>query len=62
MKTYPNVDWVDAERSCAPCFLHGQDPCPQAGPDGYSPCYDNINHDEVVERIGKLLKKIKEMK
>jgi len=57
MKTYPNADWVDAERSCAPCFIHGQDPCPQAGSDGYSPCYDNINLDEVVERIERLLNK-----
>jgi ADP-heptose:LPS heptosyltransferase len=61
LKTYPNVDWVDAERHCAPCFIHGQDPCPQASNlDGYSPCYDGINKDEVVERIGKLLEKVKE--
>jgi len=56
LKTYPNVDWVDAERSCAPCFIHGQEPCPQAGTDGYSPCYDELDQDEIVEKIEKLLK------
>jgi ADP-heptose:LPS heptosyltransferase len=60
MKTYPNADWVDAERSCAPCFLHGQESCPQAAADGYSPCYDEIDKDEVIERIEKLLNKEKE--
>lgn len=62
LKTYPNADWVDAERHCAPCFIHAQEPCPQAGPDGYSPCYDEIDLDEVVERIEKLLEKTKEKK
>ena len=58
LKTYPNTDWIDAERSCSPCFLHGQNPCSQAGPDGYSPCYDNINQDEIVEKIGSLLNNV----
>jgi len=59
LKTYPKADWIDAERSCAPCFLHGQEPCPQAGADRYSPCYNEIDKDKVVEGIEKLLKEKK---
>ena len=42
LKTYPKADWVDAERHCAPCFLHGHKPCREASIDGYSPCYDEL--------------------
>jgi ADP-heptose:LPS heptosyltransferase len=56
LKTYPYADWVDAQRHCAPCFLHGHRPCQYAGKDGYSPCYDNIDLDESIDRMEKILK------
>lgn len=57
LKTYPKADWVDAERHCAPCFIHSQEPCKYASKnDGYSPCYDELNLDEIVEKIRELLK------
>jgi len=55
LKTYPKADWVDAEKECAPCFLHGHRPCPKAGSDGFSPCYDNVNIDEVVKGVEDLI-------
>jgi len=55
LKTYPKADWIDAERKCAPCFLHGQKPCPEAGQSGFSPCYDNIDITEVIERFERLI-------
>jgi len=61
LKTYPKASWVDAERHCAPCFIHGHTPCPHASPDGYSPCYDElIGTDEklkdVIDRFEELIK------
>lgn len=55
LKTYPKAKWIDAQRSCAPCYLHGQNPCPQAAKDGYSPCYDNLDINEVVDGIEELI-------
>jgi len=55
LKTYPKAEWIDAEKHCAPCYLHGQKPCPQAGKDGFSPCYDNIDIIEVVEKFERLI-------
>ena len=50
LKTYPKAMWIDAQRYCSPCFLHGHKPCPQAASDGYSPCYDElINTDEKLK-------------
>jgi ADP-heptose:LPS heptosyltransferase len=57
LKTYPKADWVDAVFPCAPCFIHGQYPCPKAGADGASPCYDKIDKDRVVQKIGELLER-----
>ena len=42
LKTYPKASYVDAERHCSPCFIHGHKPCPHASMDGYSPCYDEL--------------------
>jgi ADP-heptose:LPS heptosyltransferase len=61
LKTYPKASWVDAERHCAPCFLHGHRPCPHATSDGYSPCYDElIGTDEklmtVIDKFEELVK------
>jgi len=55
LKTYSKADWVDAEKECAPCFIHGHKPCPKAGIDGFSPCYDNINIDEIVNEFKELI-------
>jgi len=57
LKTYPKADWIDGKLPCSPCFLHGHNPCPKAGKDGASPCYDTIDQDDVVKRIGELLKR-----
>ena len=56
LKTYPKAKWVDAERDCVPCFIHGHTPCPQAGPDGFSPCYDNIDIKKAVDEVEELMK------
>lgn len=53
LKTYPLADWVDTQMHCVPCFTHGHKPCPQASNDGYSVCYDKLDLDEVVEKIGR---------
>jgi ADP-heptose:LPS heptosyltransferase len=42
LRTYPKADWIDADRHCAPCFLHGHKPCKYSSSDGYSPCYDEL--------------------
>jgi len=59
LKTYPHAGWVDAQRKCAPCYIHSQQPCPQST-DKYSPCYDElINTDEklkeVIDKFERLL-------
>jgi len=57
LKTYPKADWIEGVLPCAPCFLHGSRPCPKAGKDGISPCYNEINKDEAIEKIEELLKR-----
>lgn len=54
LKTYPNADWIDATKRCAPCFLHGQAPCPEAAKDGYSPCYDELDKSKIIEGVERL--------
>jgi ADP-heptose:LPS heptosyltransferase len=56
LKTYPKADWIDGNLPCSPCFLHGHNPCPKAGSDGASPCYDQIDKDLAVEKIEELIK------
>ena len=56
LKTYPKAKWVDAKKDCAPCFIHGATPCPQAGSDGFSPCYDNIDIKKAVDEVEELIK------
>ena len=56
LKTYPKAKWIDAKKECAPCYLHGMNPCPKANQDGFSPCYDNLDHDEIVKDIEELTK------
>lgn len=56
LKTYPKAGWVDAKRKCAPCYLHGHTPCPEAGQDGFSPCYDALDLKKVVDEVEELIK------
>jgi ADP-heptose:LPS heptosyltransferase len=58
LDTYPKTKWVDVDRFCAPCCLHGQRPCKYAGSDGYSPCYDQMirserKKEEILEEMEK---------
>jgi ADP-heptose:LPS heptosyltransferase len=56
LKTYPKAKWIDAEKDCTPCFLHGQSACPKAGKDSFSPCYDNLDIKKIITEIGEMLK------
>lgn len=56
LSTYKYSDWIDCKKDCAPCFQHSLHPCKNAR-NGYSTCYDNLNIDEVVERIENHLNK-----
>jgi ADP-heptose:LPS heptosyltransferase len=51
LKTYKKAAWVDTKRFCAPCFLHGHTPCKYADKDGYSPCYNELNIEDVVNKF-----------
>ena len=55
LKTYPRADWVDARKECSPCFIHSHEPCPKAGSDGFSPCYDNVDIPKMVEKLERLI-------
>jgi ADP-heptose:LPS heptosyltransferase len=55
LTTYPKAKWIDAEKECAPCYMHGQYPCPKASGDGFSPCYDNIDVNKVVNDIEDIM-------
>ena len=55
LSTYPGFKWVNAVRDCAPCFIHSPKPCPKAGSDGFSPCYDNLNITQIIEDIEGML-------
>jgi len=54
MSTYKNVDWIDCLAPCAPCFLHGSNPCPN-NQDGHGQCYDQINIYQFLHRVEKLI-------
>jgi ADP-heptose:LPS heptosyltransferase len=61
LKTYKDAMWVNAERHCGPCFIHGHTPCPQAV-NGFSPCYDDLINtkeklDSLIDKIDEYLKK-----
>jgi len=58
-KTSPKMDWIDSKRGCTHCYLHGHRPCPQAGGDGFSPCYDEIGADEIIDRYEALIERCK---
>jgi ADP-heptose:LPS heptosyltransferase len=59
LSTYPNSAWVDAQKECAPCYIHSQSPCPKASFDGYSPCYDELI--ETDEKLNTVIDKFEEL-
>lgn len=50
LSTYKHADWIDAKALCAPCFKHGTILCKNSS-NGYVNCYDNINTNEVLEKV-----------
>jgi ADP-heptose:LPS heptosyltransferase len=54
LTTYDKIDWINAKKECAPCFQHGPTPC-RHSTNGHSNCYDNIDLDECVTRIERLI-------
>lgn len=54
LSTYPKSRWINAELHCAPCFLHGHKSCPNSAADGTPKCYEQINLDELTEKIEEL--------
>lgn len=58
LKTYPKAKWIDAQKNCAPCFLHGQSPCPKAEKDGFSPCYNELI--DTPEKLENIINKIED--
>jgi ADP-heptose:LPS heptosyltransferase len=55
LSTYKTARWVNAQRQCAPCFLHTSKPCPEAGSGYYSPCYNNIDIKKTCDEIEEFL-------
>jgi ADP-heptose:LPS heptosyltransferase len=51
LSTYPKAKWVNAQKECSPCFIHSQQPCKYASHDGFSPCYNNINIDQLINEV-----------
>lgn len=51
LSTYKKSKWVDAKRHCSPCFLHSNKPCPEAGKEYSSPCYENIDITQTCKEI-----------
>jgi len=56
LSTYKYSDWIDCKKECSPCFQHSLSPCKNSR-NGCSTCYDNLNVDEVIERIENHLNK-----
>ncbi len=54
LSTYPKARWVDAQKDCAPCFMHSHKPCRNATYDRFSPCYNNIDIKKVVNEIKEI--------
>jgi len=57
LSTYPKAKWIEGTWDCCPCFVHGMKPCKQAKERNlnYSPCYDSINLDKIVEDVEGLM-------
>jgi len=56
LSTYPKnlCDWINVERECTPCFLHGHSACTNVF-NHFVPCYDGINYEETMQKIERLL-------
>jgi len=48
--------WIDCKKECAPCFSHGHNPCRFTIRGGFSPCYDNLDMNEFIEKFEELIK------
>jgi ADP-heptose:LPS heptosyltransferase len=55
LSTYKHVDWIEAKKDCAPCFIHSSKLC-KYSKEGHPVCYDSINIDECIEKIERLIK------
>lgn len=51
---YPNCTTLEAEADCAPCFLHGHKPCPNAR-GLYGECWDNLSPEIIIDECVKVL-------
>ncbi len=56
MSTYDNADWIDCNVKCSPCYIHGHKPCTNSDFSGFSSCFKQLDENEVVEKINKLVK------
>lgn len=54
LSTYKNTEWINCKNECSPCFKHGRYPCKNSR-DGHSKCYENIDMEEFMNKVNKLL-------
>jgi ADP-heptose:LPS heptosyltransferase len=52
LETYRFSDWIDCKSFCSPCFIHSSGLCRNSKA-GYVCCYDNINYDQLMEKVFK---------
>lgn len=57
MSHFPNAGWINCQYKCAPCFMHGGEPCPVAKKNNteFSPCLENFTAAEIADGFEKLL-------
>ena len=55
--TYKKAGWVEASRECAPCFIHGHNPCEPARLEKtpWSPCYNSLDPKKMADEIERLI-------
>jgi hypothetical protein len=53
-------DWIDVKHpeGCAPCFVHGIQPCKKCIQNPYSPCYNYLDFNLSIEKIERLLNNV----
>lgn len=54
VKYYPRCTALEATADCAPCFLHGHRPCPNAAVSS-GPCWDSLPPETIVETCLEVL-------
>jgi|GEM_PF-1535444 len=54
LTTYRKADWINCEAPCAPCFLHGSQPCPKHQ-NNHGICYDNLDMNIFNEKLERML-------